>query len=618
MNNILIILLIFCPLSSYGQNILSDTKTIKTAKMLETKGDIEGAISIYENILTRKPKHRQSIQNLKNIFLKYLMYDRGIAFMRHRMTKEPNDVRTYCELGEMYFLNNQKKEATLTWYAGLNKFKHNRSFYRIMLSTLAKHNLDDELSTVIKKGRDNFGGSFLSFELGTYLQSIGKFDTAMDEFISHLLNEKSYQGIIERKILLMSDDEEAIQIIEDKLFEASQLYPNQTLNMLSEFYFKQQQYDLSIQTKKEWTNKGNKDFNEWIKFANDLRSEGQYQYAIDAYYFVLSYKLNSRLTERALLGLGKTFDDQITTKKTMFLIPYFYDNNMFFKDPFQVYSSISTKHLESSLNLYDSLLVSLKKPSFLSEAYYRLGDIQYRILQDFDKAYYLLNKSMNYKPGKKTKLKIINKTSDVLIAMGQTREALSFLQKQQKIEPLKTINEKIILIQFLTNSPDSILYNIELSLNNLELSDPSFNDLMELKNLIAKYYSEPSDYSSFKYFQKSELFIRQKKLGDALKELEYLVESFPESPITSLAHLRLAMIHFRLENFTNALSYALLLDDTEFADKGIILTGQIYEIQEKNIEISLEQYMKILNDFTYSIYYEPIRYHVRKIQKTKS
>ena len=605
------------PLSSYGQNLFSETTTIKTAKMLEAKGDLEGAISIYEDILKRKPNHRQSIQNLKSIYLKYLMYDRGIEFMRLRMSKEPNDVRTYCELGEMYFLNKQKKEATLIWSTGLNKFKHNRSFYRIMLSTLANHNLGDELSTVIKKGRDNFGESFLSFELGTYLQSIGEFDNAMDEFISHLLNEKSYQRIIERKILLMSDEEEAISIIEDKLLEASKLYPNQTLNMLSEFYFKQQKYNLSVNTKKEWTIKGNKDFSEWIKFANDLRSEGEYQYAIDAYYFVLSYELNSKLTERALLGLGQTFDDQIATKKAMFLIPYFYDNNMFFKDPFQVYSSISTKHLESSLNLYDSLLISLKKPSFLSEAYYRLGDIQYRILQDFDKAYYLLNKAMHYRPSKTTKLKIINRTSDVLIAMGQAGEALSFLKKQQKIEPLKAINEKIILIQFLTNSPDSILYNIELSLNKLQFSDSSFNDLMELKNLIIKYYSDPADYSSFKYFQKSEFFIRQKKLGDAAKELEYLVKSFPESPITSLTHLRLAMIHFQLENYTNALGYALLLDNTEFADKGTILAGQIYEIQEKNIETSLEQYMKILNDFTHSIYYEPIRYHVRKLQKNE-
>ena len=618
MINIITIFIVIAPVFSFTQKSLADNKLIKTAKMLEARGDVEKAISIYEGILSKEPDHRQTIQNLKDIYLKNSMYERGIYFMRLRMAKKPNDVKTYCELGEFYFLNKQKKDATLIWYAGLNKFKHNRSFYRVMVSTLVKHNLSDELSTIVKKGREVFGKSFLSYELGTYFQSVGDYNTAMKEYILHLSNEKSYKGIVERKILLMSDEKEAIPIIEDKLFKASKLYPNQILNPLSEFYFKQQKYDLSFETKKEWTNKGNKNFNEWLKFATDLRNEKQYQYAMDAYYFVLSYKLNSKLTERALLGLGQIFDDQITSQKTTNLIPYFYDNNMFFKDPFQIHSSISTKHLESSLKLYDSLLVSLKKPIYLSQAYYRLGDIHYRILQDFDKAYYLLNKALSFRPNKKIKLKIINRISDVLIAMGQTKKALTFLQEQIRAESLNEINEKVLLISFLTDNPDSILYNIELSFNNIDPSNHSFNDLMELKNLVFKYCNGSSNNAPFKYFQKSELFIRQKKLGDAVKELEYLVNNYPESAIKPLAHLRLAVLNLNLGNLTNALKYAILLNNTEFADRGIILSGQIYEIQGENKDRPLEQYMRILNDFTYSIYYEPIRYHVRKIQKNES
>ena len=36
--------------------------------MLERRGDIEGAIAIYEDILIKNPKHRQSIKNLKSIY----------------------------------------------------------------------------------------------------------------------------------------------------------------------------------------------------------------------------------------------------------------------------------------------------------------------------------------------------------------------------------------------------------------------------------------------------------------------------------------------------------------------------------------------------------------------
>ena len=64
MSKFLIISLVFYtfPFKSHGQDKFPTINTIKTAQLLERKGDIEGAISIYKDILTRNPKHRQSIQ----------------------------------------------------------------------------------------------------------------------------------------------------------------------------------------------------------------------------------------------------------------------------------------------------------------------------------------------------------------------------------------------------------------------------------------------------------------------------------------------------------------------------------------------------------------------------
>ena len=39
----------------------------------------------------------------------------------------------------------------------------------------------------------------------------------------------------------------------------------------------------------------------------------------------------------ALLGLAKTFEDQISPVKTKDIIPYFYGENIFFDDAFQIY-----------------------------------------------------------------------------------------------------------------------------------------------------------------------------------------------------------------------------------------------------------------------------------------
>ena len=103
---------------------------------------------------------------------------------------------------------------------------------------------------------------------------------AMDQFILHLFHEPKQNGIIERRILLMSDEKDALPVIETKLMTAAKRNPEKILNVLSEFYFKQQNYERAFQIKMEWTALGEKDFNGWLVFANELRKEGQYQYSI--------------------------------------------------------------------------------------------------------------------------------------------------------------------------------------------------------------------------------------------------------------------------------------------------------------------------------------------------
>ena len=74
MNNALIVLLLIPLILSFGQDRFSDKKIIKTAQMLEKKGDVEGAISLYNDILSKDPINRQAVQNLKDIYYKYLPF----------------------------------------------------------------------------------------------------------------------------------------------------------------------------------------------------------------------------------------------------------------------------------------------------------------------------------------------------------------------------------------------------------------------------------------------------------------------------------------------------------------------------------------------------------------
>jgi tetratricopeptide (TPR) repeat protein len=417
----------------------------------------------------------------------------------------------------------------------------------------------------------------------------------------------------------MSDEQDAVQIIEEKLIIASQKTPQSLLNVLSEFYFKQQKYILAFETKKEHSKLDKPNFKEWMAFSNECREENQFKIAIQAHNYILSQTLNANNTGKALLGLAQTFEDQIIPIQESHLIPYFFDNNLFFEDPFQVSSSLSPAHLKSSLSLYDSLLISLPKSPLLAEAYFRLGEIQYRILQDFDQSFDHLNKALKNRPDKKMRLKIILRIADVLLAKGMSADALMFLDKQLKQNKLPAIEQKKILIHFLTDEPDTTLKIVQASFSAMSPIDPSFNDLMELKNILTQYYEDDiSSKSAYIHFIKSEWYLRQRKIGDAIKELTYLVTEIPNSAIVPLANLRRGLLHYQLKEYDEALEIVLSLSETPLADRGIILAGQIYESKFLNLEKAIEQYMRILDDYPNSIFSEPIRYHIRAVQHTES
>ena len=602
-----------------GQDKASINASIKTAKMLGKKGDVNGAIAIYQAVLLKDPKNQRTVREMKSILKTNQLYDEGILFIRERLIHTPNDIQLYSELGELYFLNDQQKNAKTTWTTGIEKFRSNSSYYRIMVSLYSRLSLDNELISLLNKGRENFGESFMAYEAGIHYQTRRVYDKAMDQFILQLCHEPKHHQVIRRRILLMSDDEDAVPIIKNKLQIASQKYPNILLNILSEFYFKQREYDHALNIKKDSFESGKININDWLTFANECRKENQFKTSINAYNFILSQKINSNSAGRALLGLAQTFEDQIIPIQESHLIPYFFDNNLFFEDPFQLNSTLSPEHLESSLALYDSLLISLPKSPLLAEAYFRLGEIKYKILHDFDQAYSLLHKAIQNKPNKKLRLKIVLRIADVLLAKGQSKEALTFLKRQLKQNYLPAIEQKIILVHFLTDDPDSTIKIVQSSFITMSPIDPSFNDLMELKNILTQYYNnDPSEKKTFQHFLKAEWYLRQRKIGDAIRELNFLSNQDSIAAIVPLAILRKGLLHYRLKEYNKSLNLAYSLSGTSLEDRGIILAGQIYETKFLDVKKAMEQYMRILDEFPKSIFSEPIRYHIRTLQQTES
>ena len=604
-------------------NITAQTQvkaSLKTARILERRGEWNGAISIYNDILNKNPKNYQVIRSLKNIYRKTQRYHDGIQFLRSRLNYQPNDIQSYVELGEFHFLNDQAGEAIAVWRKGLTSFQENQSYYRFLLPIYGKYGLNDEISLLINKGRRQFGSAFLSRDLGYFYQTRRVYDRALDEYILNLVYNHQQSASISRRILTMSDEPEAKQLIEAKLTDAGDKHPNIMLTILADHYFKHRQYFDAYNTFFTLANEGFFNDQKWLNFANNLRKEGSFSLATDAYQFTLQKRLEPHATGQALLGLAKTFEDQIIPIENRDIIPYFFDNNLFFKDPFQLYSSISPEHLESSLNLYDSILVSLPKSSLIAEAHFRLAEIQYRIVQDFDKALKTYKTALRQKPKPGLYKRIILRIGDVLLAKGNAAEAIAFLDSMYHWQNMAVIRHKLIQIHLFSGNPDTAITILDGIFSTISPIDKSFNDIMELRDILSQHYqhSDQQGKNAFKVFLTAELYLRQQKISEAGEQLSYFIDTYPDVDLIPLITLRRALILLRLDQPELALKTAQAIEQTSLSDRSIILSGQIYEQVYNDKERALEYFLRIINEYPLSIFFEPIRYHIRQLKHIES
>ena len=81
--------------------------------------------------------------------------------------------------------------------------------------------------------------------------------------------------------------------------------------------------------------------------------------------------------------------------------------------------------------------------------------------------------------------------------------------------------------------------------------------------------------------------------------------------------MRLSLLYFKLNDFQMALETCSLLQNTDLYQKALIFSAQIYEKKLFEKDKALQLYMKILDEYPSSVFSEPVRYHIRSIQKER-
>ena len=590
------------------------------ATKIERSGNIEYAEKIYKRILLNQPSHQPSYFQLKNIYTKNGDSKSGIILIEKWLINNPNDHQSQLALGEFYFRNQQQDKAIEIW----NDFREtkliNKTMFRLLFHTYVKFGQTESMESIALEGREKFNEPhFLSIDLASYYQSRQTFDRALNELMILMRYQKQYIRYATDRILIMSDDEESHSLIDSTLNANLEINP-QLREVLAGFYYKTAQFYKSFD-QYQLIIKNNKN-NEWINFAENLRKEKQYELSIRAYHMMLE-DLNTsdpKLIGKILLGLGKSYEDQIIRSKSKLKFVKWFPENNFFNNQFIQSPDIDNAPLANSLEHYQSVLALLPNSNSTARVHYRLAQMQSRIMRDYEGAKSSFETALKTNPSNELKKLIFFDLGNLLIFSGRYDEAANYFKPElgEKVSnrTIGYINSLLYDVKM-----DSVIAYLDSTILTIDPNHKYFNDLFEIHDVIVNYYVDGTrdDKEAFKLFFIAESLINEYKIQNAVELLEKIRIDFSDALITPLATLRLAFISVDLNEYEKSIQYALAMENTLLKDWGLALAGEVEENFLGSSENALKYYYRLLSECSTSLLSEPIRIHVRKIsQPTES
>lgn len=599
---------------------------LQNALLMERKGDIEEARKVYETILASKPTNRQAYTQLLNIYQRLGEYTLAVELINNWLRYSPHDLQQRVELGKMYYLGGNINKATEIWENFIAQYGQNPSTFRILIHTYNIMGLSEKMLETVLLGRERFNDpSFMALDLGNYYQSRQRIDEAVSEFLVYLeVNPKQFK-LVNKKILMMCNDNENIEIIENRLNNSTDNSPIIVHKLLSSLYFKTGRYRQSLDHQLLINDGLDVRLNRLIQFANSLRKEHQFDLSVSTYQIILSdlrsspIFINSKKLGNVLLGLGQVYEDQIQPHVFNNSLILNEINNAFFNTQFNLKTTISTEALEQAMSMYNTILIDLQSTSFSPEAHFRLGEIQFKILQDMDGARTAYTTALSMNPHQELAFKIHSSLIDILVAEGKIEEGEIYLQGLPFSLKNKYQNEmavKSIQMKLYSGKIDSTLAILDNILVNIAPTDNQFNDFMELQSIINRYYTDVDEKNkrAFQQYLVGELLLRQNNLSEAESVFSTILKNHNSAPISEIASIREIFIQLQLNQIDKAMESLNWLLRSDTGDKGLVLAGEIFQYIRYDRQTALNYYEQFLQKYPYSFLYEPVRQRVRNLK----
>ena len=619
-----------CGIHLIAQQIWKSPEVIKReletkyrlAIQFERQGQMGRALDIYQYLFDQDPTNTNYYSRYTYRLFDLKKYDKLEPVISTYLQYKPNDETALTDLGKLYFSRGDTVLAEQHWKNAWKASNYSQFFTRSLFNCLISLRQFDRAEKVITLARDYEGKDDLfAIELANFQMMRGNYIKSTQEYLIYgRQNRRNYQYISNQILRFPNDSSLFIQIDSLIQLEISQTKDVSDLYKLrADLLFRFKQYDKAIEQTMIVESLSDNKGNTVLDLAADLLNIGEFTIAEQLYMTIIKMPKFKAAVPKALLGLADAFEKEMLAEQNYSPFDYFYRDNFFFVPEYITGVGAGDYYIGRAFSIYDSVIVNLPKSTYTAKALFRLAELRFRILHDFDGAERLYADALKSGLDTETRNQCIVRQADLLIARGELKEAQLYIRKNRvKYEGHaveKPLALRYLLGLYYQGEMDSLLNYSSDVLGLLGIGDPYFNDVLELQNFTEQFLSGSENKNAVSDFLKSELLIRESKLSEAREVLSYLLENYKDNDIALPARFRLLQLDLFFNDREQAeITLNLMLNgDNQFADDALYMMGEMAHFRDGDAPYAARWYQVLLEQYPNSFMKDEIRKRLRNI-----
>lgn len=554
-------------------------------------GECDKAVMYYEKLYSKNPSdiyygnYLKCLLTLKN-------YKEAEKLVKRQVKKFPGMVNYRVDLGYVYAKSDNEQKAKKQYEEIIREMMPNPSQILSVSSAFLAVNEPQYALAALQKGRKILRDGYpFNFEIANIYASLGNYEMMIDEYLSLLELNESYQLEVQNSLqrnMVFEAGSRQNQILKSQLLKRVQQYTHTNVyaEMLIWLYIQQRDFENAFIQVKAIDRKNKEEGGRLITLAQLCASNQNYDIAIKSYQYVIEKGEQGSFYTSAKMELLNTLNQKITTT-----------NN---------YRPEELTELET---LYINTIDELGKSAATLPLIKDLAYLESAYLQKTEKAIALLEEAIampRSKPQLQAECKIA--LADVLIITGEIWDAsllYSQVEKDYKYDQLgeqaKFKNAKVSYY-----SGDFKWAKAQLDVLKGSTSKLIANDAMQLSLLITDNTGIDTTTDPLVMFAKAELLSLQHQDSAALLLLDSINLIYPGHALADDILFQKYRVSLKRQNFTASAGFLQQIVDhfpsDILADDALYLLAQLQHFNLNDLEKAKSLYEKLLFDYPGSIY----------------